>query len=91
LYSLVSGGGGPGLPPVSYFDAVSDTHDTRAITVILEDFICPLYRRTKKNVPFIVTDFSWAMMYAVLQALNKDTLIQYLNWCYDVVKKKVST
>ena len=84
----MSGGGGPGLPPVSYFDVVSDTHDTRAITVILEDFISPLYRRTKKIVPFIAIDFSCTMMYAVLQALNKDMSIQYLNWCYDVVKKR---
>jgi len=50
LYSLVSGGGGPGLPPVSYFDAISDTQDTQAIVVLFEDFMCQLYCRTEKKI-----------------------------------------
>ena len=49
LYSLVSGGGGPGLPPVSYFDAISDTQASQAIVVFFEDFMCQLYCRTEKK------------------------------------------
>ena len=37
--------------------------------------------------PIVVTDFSWALITAVLEAFNNCSVVNYLNWTFDVIFK----
>ena len=39
----------------------------------------------KRVAPIIVTDFSWALIYSVLKEFNSSTIINYLNWCFQIL------
>lgn len=41
---------------------------------------------TKRNVlpKIIVTDMGWALIGSLLRVFNNCTMLEYLNWCYDL-------
>ena len=39
--------------------------------------------RSESNPSIIVTDFSWAMINAVLDSFNRCDILVYLNWCFE--------
>jgi hypothetical protein len=57
----------------SYFQIIRDS---------LEKFIS---KRSFQCAPLIVTDFSWALINAVLRTFNKTSFEAYINWCSNIL------
>ena len=56
---------------------------SRNLLLIKESLLC---YSNAIIAPIIVTDFSWALVNSVLKVFNNCTMLQYLNWAYDVCK-----
>jgi hypothetical protein len=57
LNALVSPSGKKGMSPYSYFEAVSERHDTGSISTILQDVNYAIRQKTQIRIPYIVIDF----------------------------------
>ena len=85
LYSLV-----PANAAVSIFDFLSSSHTTETLAYLLE-----LFQRDVRSANngktvqprYVVTDFSFALINAVLQAYNKSTLATYLSVAMRVMRR----
>ena len=66
-------------------DSVSITKYLFSIKKIFENSMNPNKRFIVP--PLIVTDFSWALITAILEAFNNCSVINYLNWTFDVILK----
>lgn len=51
-------------------------------------FSCLLGPTITKYAPIIVTDFSWALINAVIKTFNNTTFEAYINWCTNILIKK---
>ena len=76
--------------PIAEF--VTTSHDSVNITKYLfsikKIFENSLNSKRRFVVPpIVVTDFSWALIIAVLEAFNNCSVISYLQWTYDVLVK----
>ena len=60
----------------SYFQIIKDN---------LQKFIS---RRYFQFSPIIVTDFSWALINAVIRSFNNTTFSVYINWCSNILIDK---
>ena len=79
LYSLVSHDKtNDCIIPIA--DFVTSAHDSTTIAKYLLSIKSHL---ELNSVSIIVTDFSWALMNAVLLIFNNCNILTYLNWCYD--------
>jgi hypothetical protein len=64
---------------------------TNELNFIRDTLITKIVSIKKKPLaPVVVTDFSWALINAVINSLNKCSILQYLNWSFDylVLKKQ---
>ena len=76
--------------PIAEF--VTTAHDSVSITKYLFSIRKILENSLNANKrfilpPIVVTDFSWALITAVLEAFNNCSVINYLNWTFDVILK----
>ena len=82
LYSLVCHDKTHGtIIPIA--DFISSAHDTITIGKYL--LTIKSHLDLNNNVPVVVTDFSWALMNAVLLIFNSCNILKYLEWCYDYI------
>lgn len=74
------------------FDFISSEHYAKSIYSILNDF-CVLCEERESWPLFtaVVSDFSFANLHAIVKALNRITLEEYLQVCYDLVTGKTSS
>lgn len=75
--------------PLSYY--ISESQESANICLWLMNFFVnykKLYPNSKLHIEWIVTDFSWANIHAILEACNNITIREYLNLTYNWVVKE---
>ena len=80
-----------GSNSIPVMEFISTRHTSSWICNMLEQFnsdvrVCNSGRNVKPQV--VVTDFSYAMIYSVLFAYNKMTIVVYLKICYAILQGK---
>ena len=76
--------------PVAEF--VTTSHDSISITKYLFSIKKIFENSLNENKrfiipPIVVTDFSWALIISVLEAFNNCSVVNYINWAFDVLFK----
>lgn len=72
------------------FDMISSVHYSKAIFKILHDFRTFCEENDKWPLfSSVITDFSFASLHAVCKAFNRMTLLDYLNYSYQMTLKDV--
>ena len=75
--------------PVAEF--VSTSHSSLAISKFLMEinsiFEQNMTKRNESVASVVVTDFSWALMNAVMHEMNRCNILNYLNWSFEILYK----
>ena len=71
--------------PISEF--VSTGHTSLDISKYLQSINHLLENYKLSFAPLVVTDFSYSLINAVMDSVNKCSLVHYLNWCFDIFFK----
>ena len=78
---------------IPVFDMLSSFHTAATIETklsLLQSHI-RLCNNGQADIPaVIVTDFSYAMMYACLRAFNNETFVEYLQRCFLILRWKAT-
>ena len=89
LYSVVLGSNS-----MPVYDVVTNKHTADWLTQIFTQYMGDV-KRTNKGTPItprhVVTDFSYALIYAVLHVFNRMNITEYLQYVFNVISGKVST
>ena len=83
-YALVLAGQGRGTPPLPLAEMVSNDQTVPTISHWLMRFLHMLCKFTRRNVGYVETDFSWALIQAVLTAFNRESIMAYLERSFAV-------
>ena len=91
LYALVMENPVEGRGAIPIAEFITTDHHASEIGHFLDRVLIRLksFSRTLQ-IRRIETDFSWAMLQAVVGATNKHDLSQYIEWCWAVVSKEKS-
>jgi hypothetical protein len=76
----------------SIFDFITTCHKSFRVTSYLNEAKAMLlaYGDLNSNLPYgIVTDFSWSLINSVQSAFNNSTISEYLDYCYELITKKI--
>jgi len=79
---------------VPAFEFITTKHNATWISSMIEMFSDDaklLNGRRPIRPKFVVTDFSYALIYATLHAFNRMTLVEYLKFAYDVMTRHNNT
>lgn len=87
-YALVLAGQGHGTPPLPISEMLSNDHTVPSVSFWLMQFVHNLSKFTTLTIRYLETDFSWALIQAVLLAFNKESILSYLDRCFDVCQGK---
>ncbi len=87
-YALVLAGQGHGTPPLPISEMLSNDHTVPSVSFWLMQFVHNLSKFTTLKIRYLETDFSWALIQAVLLAFNKESILSYLDRCFDVCQGK---
>lgn len=93
LYSLVTHDTmNKSILPIAEFLTTSHcTSNIRKYLDTIRDMIGINVNDSKLSIaPVVVTDFSWALISAVLDSFNKCNIVEYLKWSFDLVVNKKS-
>lgn len=96
LYSLVVSNTNVGEPPIAVVEMLSEAHDTCSILAMLQRFFQAVNAVSNKSVSYmfpksmVVTDFSWALVHAVLFGLSMMDIHKYLRLTYKCLVEKKS-
>ena len=79
-----------GESSITVLDFLTSSHTAAAIETNINIFqsLVRKCNNGKLVTPSVVTDFSYALMYATLRAFNNETFIDYLHFCFKVLRKK---
>lgn len=83
-YALVLAGQGRGSPPLPVAEMLTNDHTVPSISFWLVRFLYTLSKFTIRTVSHVETDYSWALMQAVLLAFNKESISSYLDRCFAI-------
>ena len=75
---------------------ISTGHDAKEISQYLSTIKLDLQKTIPKSVtyriaPFVVTDFSWGLINAVLSVFNNCKADFYINWCFEILFNRVES
>ena len=92
LYSIVTHDESTkSIIPIAEFITTSHTSlsISNELNYIRDTLNTKILSARKKCLPAIlVTDFSWALINAVMKSLNNCSIVEYINWTYDVLCNK---
>ncbi|KAK0134976.1 120 protein in NOF-FB transposable element [Merluccius polli] len=83
-YALVLAGHGRGAPPLPVAEMLTNNHTVPSISHWLLQFLHTVRQFTVLTVSHVETDFSWALMPAVLLSFNKENIFSYLRRCFAI-------
>ncbi len=74
----------------SLAEFLTTAHDSHSISGYLSTIKLDINQVLPKRLsfqvaPIIVTDFTWALINAVMKVFNNFTTDVYINWCFDIV------
>ncbi len=87
-YTLVLAGQGHGTQPLPISEMLSNDNTVPSVSFWLMQFVQNLSKFTTLTIRYLETDFSWALIQAVLLAFNKESILSYLDRCFDVCQGK---
>lgn len=87
-YALVLAGQGHCTPPLPIAEMLSNDHTVPSVSFWLMQFVHNLSKFTTLKIRYLETDYSWALIQAVLLAFNKESILSYLDRCFDVCQGK---
>jgi len=71
-YALILAGQGHGAPPLPVAEMLSNDHIVPSISFWLMQFVYNLSKFTTLTIKYVETDYSWALIQAVLLAFNRE-------------------
>ncbi|KAL0199342.1 hypothetical protein M9458_007882, partial [Cirrhinus mrigala] len=86
-YALTLPGRGRDAPPLPVCEMLSNEHSIPPLAFWLMQFQLKLSKYTRLKVQKVETDYSWALMQAVVLAFNRHSIDAYLEWTYAVYMK----
>ena len=74
---------------IPFAEFVTTANDQNTISKYLSTIRTKLEENSQKNLlaKIIVTDMGWALINAVMLTFNNCNVLNYLNWCYDILFK----
>lgn len=92
-YALVLPGHSPGAPPLPVAELLTNNHTVPSISYWLLQFLHQIQQLTGLKISHVETDFSWALLQAVLLAFNREDIFAYLRRCFAITqgKRKLKT
>ena len=89
-YVVVMAGATPGEPPFPVAEMLSSSHTKVTVEHFLNSIVHQLQKiSTGRVIPSVVeTDFSWALIQAVLQSVNHQDIVMYLRLAWKVLTSK---
>ncbi|KAL0176938.1 hypothetical protein M9458_029268, partial [Cirrhinus mrigala] len=87
-YALVLAGQGHGTPPLPIAEMLSNDHTVPSVSFWLMKFVHNLSKYTTLTIRYLETDYSWALIQAALLAFNKESILSYLDRCFDICQGK---
>ncbi|KAK9978614.1 hypothetical protein ABG768_020358 [Culter alburnus] len=88
LYLDATGSVGHGTPPLPIAEMLTNDHTVPSVSFWLMQFVHNLSKYTTLTVRFVETDYSWALIQAVLLAFNRESVLTYLDRCFDICQGK---
>ena len=72
---------------IPFAEFVTTANDQNTISKYLSSIKVKLEEHSKENLlpKIIVTDMGWALINAVMLSFNNCTVLNYLNWCFDML------
>ncbi|XP_073715784.1 uncharacterized protein [Misgurnus anguillicaudatus] len=86
-YALTLPGKGRDAPPLPVCELLSNEHSIPPLTFWLMQFLLKLSNYTSIRINKVETDYSWALMQAVVLAFNRMSMDSYLEWTNAVCRK----
>ena len=87
-YAMALPGHGQDAPPLPVTEMISNEHSVPPLAFWLMQFLLKLSKYTSLRVHKVETDYSWALIQAVILAFNKKSIDAYLKRTFHIIQRQ---